>query len=72
MLRVVGEDVRESQRKVVANQVVRGVAGEDSGEYAAAVPPVLAVDVRRTRRWVPGVKGWVRDNARVSEPDRSS
>ena len=44
MLRVGCQDVGDRQREIVANEVVRGVAGEDAGVDAPAVAPVLAID----------------------------
>ena len=51
MLRIFGQDVRQREREIVADQIVGCVAGEDAGEDAAAVTPVGAIDVtfRRLR-----------------------
>ena len=48
---MLGEQVRDREREVVADEVVTGVADEDAGEHAPAQAPVLGIDaIGRQRR----------------------
>jgi hypothetical protein len=46
------QNVGNREREVVADEIVRGIAGEDAGKHAPAMPPILAVHSRKrdTRR----------------------
>ncbi len=48
---MLGEQVRDRERDVVADEVVARIADEDAGEHAPAQAPVLGIDaVERQRR----------------------
>ena len=50
VLRVLGEQVRDREREVVADQVVARVADEDAGEHAPAQALVLGIDAIEGQR----------------------
>ena len=45
MLWILAENIGDRERQIVANQVVAGVAEEDTGKHASAIMAIAAIEL---------------------------